>query len=199
LPSSLSVGLEVRVATEHDLDGITATLTAAFEVDPLWHWAFPAQGLTDLWRLLISSALRYPWVWVADDYAAASVWIPPKGIELTEAEETSLGPMLDGLVGSRASEILTLFERLDDTHPDEPPHYYLSLLGTHPDHRGKGLGMALLADNLSKVDSEGTPAYLESSNPENDPRYERLGFVRVGEFQRPDGQLTCSTMWREPR
>jgi len=189
--------LEVRVATERDIDGITATLTAAFEADPLWSWAFPREGLADLWRMLVSSALRYSWVWVADDYAAASVWIPPTGTELTEAEEASLGPMLDGLVGSRAAEILTLFERLDDTHPDGPPHYYLSLLGTHPGHRGKGLGMALLADNLARIDSEGMPAYLESSNPANDRRYERLGFVRVGEFQRPDGRLTCSTMWRE--
>jgi GNAT superfamily N-acetyltransferase len=189
----------VRVASEHDLDGITATLTAAFGADPLWSWAFPHKGLAEFWRLFVSSALRYPWVWVAGDYAAASVWIPPGGIELTAAEEASLAPRLDELVGSRASEVLSLFERLDHTHPDEPPHYYLSLLGTHPDHRGKGLGMALLADNLAKIDSEKMPAYLESSNPENDPRYERLGFVRVGEFERPDGQLTCSTMWREPR
>jgi GNAT superfamily N-acetyltransferase len=107
--------------------------------------------------------------------------------------------LLEDLVGPRAAEILTLFDRLDNSHPDEPPHFYLSLLGTHPDHRGKGLGMALLADNLAKIDSEGVPAYLESSNPENDPRYERLGFARAGEFERPDGLLTCSTMWREPR
>jgi GNAT superfamily N-acetyltransferase len=191
--------LEVRLASEHDLDGITATLTAAFEADPLWSWAFPHKGLAELWRLFVSSALRYPWVWVAGDYAAASVWIPPGGIELTEAEEASLAPRLDELVGSRASEVLSLFERLDRTHPDEPPHYYLSLLGTHPDHRGKGMGMGLLAENLAILDSEGMPAYLESSNPENDPRYERLGFVRAGEFQRPDGGLTCSTMWRESR
>jgi GNAT superfamily N-acetyltransferase len=191
--------VKVRAATERDLDGVTATLVAAFEDDPLWSWAFPGEGLAELWRLLVSSALRYPWVWVADDYAAASVWIPPGGIELTEAEEESLAPMLEGLVGSRASEVLSLFERLERTHPEEPPHYYLSLLGTHPDHRGKGLGMALLADNLARIDSEGMPAYLESSNPENDARYERLGFVRVGQFQRPDEQLTCSTMWRDPR
>lgn len=191
--------MAVRVASEHDLDGITATLTAAFEADPLWSWAFPHKGLAELWHLFISSALRYPWVWVAGDYAAASVWIPPGGIELTEAEEASLAPRLDELVGSRASEVLSLFERLDHAHPDEPPHYYLSLLGTHPDHRGKGLGMALLAENLAMIDSERMPAYLESSNPENDSRYERLGFVRAGEFQRPDGRLTCSTMWRAPR
>ncbi|HEV7400475.1 MAG TPA: GNAT family N-acetyltransferase [Solirubrobacterales bacterium] len=191
--------MEVRLATEHDVDGITATLTAAFAADPLWSWAFPGGGLADLWRLLVSSALRYPWVWVADDYAAASVWIPPGGIELTDAEEASLGPMLDDLVGSRATEVQSLFTRLAETHPDRPPHYYLSLLGTHPDHRGKGLGMALLAENLAMIDPAEMPAYLESSNPDNDTRYERLGFVRAGEFQRPDGQLTCSTMWREPR
>jgi len=190
--------MEARVATAHDVDGITATLTAAFEADPLWSWAFPGEGLADLWRMLISSALRYPWVWVADDYAAASVWIPPGGTELTKEEGVSLGPLLDDLIGPRAPEIQSLFASLDASHPDQPPHYYLSLLGTHPNHRGRGLGMALLADNLAKIDSEGMPAYLESSNPENDPRYERLGFARVGEFQRPDGQLTCSTMWREP-
>jgi GNAT superfamily N-acetyltransferase len=191
--------MEVRVATEHDVDGITATLTAAFAADPLWGWAFPGGGLAELWRLFVSSALRYPWVWVADDNAAASVWIPPGGVELTEAEEASLVPMLEDLAGPRRAEVESLFGRLADNHPDQPPHYYLSLLGTHPDHRGKGLGMALLAENLARIDSEAMPAYLESSNPENDPRYERLGFVRVGEFHRPDGQLTCSTMWREPR
>jgi GNAT superfamily N-acetyltransferase len=191
--------VEVRLATERDVDGVTATLAAAFEADPLWSWAFPREGLAELWRLLVSSAMRYSLVRVADDYAAASVWIPPGGTELTAEEEASLGPMLDDLIGSRASEVLELFERLGDTHPDDPPHYYLSLLGTHPDHRGKGLGMALLADNLARIDSEGMPAYLESSNPKNDPRYERLGFVRAGELVRPDGQLTCSTMWRESR
>jgi GNAT superfamily N-acetyltransferase len=191
--------MEVRVATEGDVDRVTATLVAAFGADPLWRWAFPRGGLAELWGLLVASAMRYPLVRFADDCAAASVWIPPGGRELTAEEEASLGPMVEGRIGSRAAEVLALFERMERAHPAGPPHYYLSLLGTHPDHRGKGLGMALLADNLAKIDAEGMPAYLESSNPENDPRYERLGFVRVGEFERPDGGLTCSTMWREPR
>ena len=191
--------MKARIATAQDLDGVTATLTAAFETDPLWSWAFPAQeDLAALWGLLVSSALRYPWVWIAEDYAAVSVWIPPGGIELTEEEEASLEPTLAERIGSRAAEVLALFERLEEAHPDEPPHYYLSLLGTHPDHRGNGLGMALLAENLVRLDSEGMPAYLESSNPANDPRYERQGFVRIGGLSRPDGRQTVSTMWREP-
>lgn len=191
--------MEVRVASESDVDGITATLAAAFAADPLWSWAFPESGLDSLWRLLVASAMRYSLVRFVDDCAAASVWIPPGGMELTAEEEASLGPMVEAQIGLRAAEVLELFERMERAHPHGQPHYYLSLLGTHPDHRGKGVGMALLADNLAKIDSEGMPAYLESSNPDNDSRYERLGFERVGEFERPDGQLTCSTMWREPR
>jgi GNAT superfamily N-acetyltransferase len=192
--------VRARVATERDLDGVTATLTAAFEADPLWSWAFPERdGLEAWWRLYVGSALRYPWVWIADDCAAASVWIPPGGVELTEEEEASIEPMLVDLLGPRAAEVSELLERFDTTHPAGQPHYYLSLLGTHPEHRGEGLGMALLADNLARIDAEGAPAYLESSNSANDPRYERHGFVRVGEFTRPDERVTVSTMWRDAR
>jgi hypothetical protein len=98
--------VQVRVATERDLDGVTATLTAAFEADPLWSWAFPERdGLEAWWRLYVGSALRYPWVWIADDCAAASVWIPPGGVELTEEEEASIEPMLVDLLGPRAAEV----------------------------------------------------------------------------------------------
>jgi hypothetical protein len=60
--------------------------------------------------------------------------------------------------------------------------------------------MGLLADNLKLIDAKGMPAYLESTNPANNPRYERLGFVQVGEFLLPgkDGP-PVATMWREAR
>jgi GNAT superfamily N-acetyltransferase len=188
---------DIRVATTWDLDGLTETLSAAFETDPLWSWAFPERDdLAVWWRFLIGSALRYPWVWITGEYAAASVWIPPDGDELTTEEEERIEPLLADLAGSRAPEILELLERFEASHPREQPHYYLSLLGTHPDHRGSGLGMALLADNLARTDAEGVPAYLESSNPRNNKRYERLGFRQVGEFMTPDDTRVIATMWR---
>jgi GNAT superfamily N-acetyltransferase len=189
-----------RLATPADLDGVTRTLWEAFRDDPLWSWAFPEHdNLEPWWRFSIQSALRYPWVWVTDDYAAASVWIPPEGTELTKDEEERVEPLLRDLAGPRSSVVLELHERFETAHPRDEPHYYLSLLGTHPRSRGRGLGMELLAENLAAIDAEGMPAYLESSNPENDKRYERLGFVRLGEFSTPDGEHTVASMWREPR
>jgi GNAT superfamily N-acetyltransferase len=192
--------MAAHLATEQDIDGVTDTLTAAFSTDPLWSWAFPdPDKLAVWWRIHVASAMRYAWVWTEDEYAAAAVWIPPGGVELTEEEVGRIESTLRNLIGDRAPEVLKLLDRFEQTHPhDRPPHYYLTLLGTHPDHRGKGLGMALLAENLARIDSEGMPAYLESSNSANDHRYERLGFERLGSFRRPDEAITVSTMWREP-
>jgi GNAT superfamily N-acetyltransferase len=191
--------MRTRIATGADLDGLTAVLTAAFVTDPLWSWAFPdPKDLAIWWRFVIGSALRYPCVWVSGDYAAASVWIPPVGTELTEDEEEQVEPLLRELIGPRAPVVMELLERFEASHPRERPHYYLSLLGTHPDHRGRGLGMGLLlAENLASMDAERVPAYLESSNPGNNRRYERLGFRQVGEFTTPAGERTVATMWRE--
>jgi GNAT superfamily N-acetyltransferase len=191
---------EPRTTTTFDLDGLTGTLTAAFATDPLWSWAFPdPEDLAVWWRFCIGSALRYPWVWTRGDYAAASVWIPPDGVELTKEEEEQVEPLIRDLIGPRCDDVMALLDRFESSHPREEPHYYLSLLGTHPDHLGKGLGMALLASNLERMDAEGVPAFLESSNPENNSRYERLGFRQVGEFTTPDGARTVATMWREVR
>lgn len=189
-----------RPATGSDLADVTATLTAAFAGDPLWRWAFDDLGdLEVLWGFLIGSALRYPWVRVSDGFEAAALWIPPGGTELADDEEAALPGLLERLIGSRADDVVELLERFETAHPHDRPHYYLSLLGTAPAHRGKGLGMALLAENLALIDAEGMPTYLESSNPANNERYEGVGYVRVGQFTTPDDAHVVTTMWREPR
>ena len=97
------------------------------------------------WGLLIEGGLRYSWVLMTESCEAAAVWIPPHGTELAEEDESKLAPMLEELVGSHASQVMELLHRFDAAHPHEEPHYYLSLLGTHPRHAGRGNGMALLA------------------------------------------------------
>jgi hypothetical protein len=59
--------------------------------------------------------------------------------------------------------------------------------------------MALLAENLAQSDAAGVPAYLESTNPLNRQRYERLGFGQIDEFAAPHGGPTVACMWREPQ
>jgi len=197
--ASAESSMQIRTAGRADLDGLTHLLTEAFLADPLWRWAFhDPSGLEVLWRFYINSALRYPCVRILGDYVAAAVWIPPGGAELTDEEEERLAPLLTGLLGARAGEVLTLVDRFEEAHPTGEPHYYLTLLGTANRHRGQGFGMALLRENLERIDAEGAAAYLESSNPANDRRYEAVGFRPSGAFTTPDGERTVTTMWRDP-
>jgi len=61
------------------------------------------------------------------------------------------------------------------------------------------LVLPLLAENLARIDALGLPTYLESSNRANDSRYERLGYVQVGELAAPGGEPTVGCLWRDPR
>jgi GNAT superfamily N-acetyltransferase len=187
-----------RRADAQDLEALTETLWLAFAEDPLWRWAFRNHAqLRPLWRMYVASALKHDWVWTVGDFAAVSVWIPPGRSELTPEEESRLPGLMQELLGARAAEVMKLFDAFDAAHPHSPPHYYLTLLGTHPNRQGQGTGMALLAANLDLIDAEQAPAYLESSNPANESRYESVGFRPNGAFKTPDASHEISTMWRE--
>jgi GNAT superfamily N-acetyltransferase len=193
----------VKRVTAAEADEVTELFTLAFYDDPTWGWAFPDRDRRlahhrAWWGLYVHSAVPYGWAWVTDDGGAAAQWIPPGEPELSEEDEARVEPQLRELVGSHADEVLTLLETFESNHPRQTPHYYLSLLGTHPGHRGKGKGMGLLAATLAQIDEQGIPSYLESSNRANDHRYERLGFVQVGEFAAPGGGPSVACMWRDP-
>ena len=193
----------VRVATTDDLDGVVATLTSAFFDDPLWGPAFPVVTRREaqasaLWRLFAGSALRYPFTFVTENTESTAVWIPPGGIDLTETESVKFESFLVDLVGEEAANgILVISAQFEEVRPTEP-HFYLSLLATHRDHRGRGLGMGLLRENLERIDALGGAAHLESSNPVNDARYRSVGFERQGEFTVASGHV-ITTMWRSAR
>ena len=78
--------------------------------------------------------------------------------------------------------VFAVAEQMDQYHPEEP-HWYLPLIGVDPAHQGKGYGSALLRHALAICDREKMPAYLESSNPRDNPLYQRHGFEVIGTIQ----------------
>src|SRR5258708_39432563 len=122
---------------------------------------------------------------MTDGAETVSVWIRPSLPELTDEAEALLLPVLEDLLGDRSRIVLEGLLRFENAHPHDEPHYYLSFVATHDDHRGQGIGEQLLAQNLELIDAEHLPAYLESSNPKNLERYGRLGFTPPGKFSMP--------------
>jgi len=193
-----------RVAGPGDLETVTTIITRSFAGDPVWGPAFAdATGpgtRMGLWRTYLTAAMRFPWTWLSAADEATSVWYPPGAEEMTADDwDGFMALMRQDLGADGAGRVEALFERFDAAHPHGEPHYYLSLLGTHPDHRGAGHGMRLLAENLERIDRDGMPAYLESTNPANDDRYRRVGFEVVGSFEGLAPGSTITTMWRPAR
>ena len=209
-----------RFKSPHTLERLAAieqTITGAFATDPTWG----ALLLTDpsdpadlansarYWKLFVHTAQRYPWTFTLAasqdsapgspfEAAATTVWYPPNSTELSESEEAAFPEFVADIIGEqKRDELMIVAERFAEAYPTEP-HYYLSLLATHPDYRGRGLGMQLLRENLAYFDSIGEPTYLESSNPANDERYKSVGYLPHGKIELPSG-LSLTTFWREPQ
>ncbi len=89
------------------------------------------------------------------------------------------------------------FGELCEAKRPKTPHHYLDFIGVHPSKQGQGYASALLRHTLTRLDAEGAPAYLESSNPKNNPLYQRNGFQITDEIHLPNGP-TLWCMWRKP-
>jgi GNAT superfamily N-acetyltransferase len=197
--------MAARVATESDYRAVVDTIAAAFHDDPLWSWVFPnpekrAEQQATMFGFYVESSLPAGSVLIADKRtSAAIVYTRPGERELTPEAEARIEPFLVEALGPHARPVLETLARFEAAVPDEPPFYYVSFLGTRPDRRGKGIGMGLLAEVCAEADREGRPVYLESTNPENNVRYERQGFEQRADFWTPDEMRIVTTMWREPR
>jgi GNAT superfamily N-acetyltransferase len=193
-------------ARSEDADAITETIATAFHDDPFWSWIFAdeAQRAAQFrvwWRVFVDAAFRNDnWNWNTDGCGSVALWAPPGHKDLNDEDEAELGRLVVEFVpGDHARVVLETLARFDGAHPRDVPHYYLSIVATHDDYRGHGIGEAMLAEDLERVDAEHMPAYLESSNPANLKRYMRLGFEPIGEVFVPDGRPAVTTMWRPER
>jgi GNAT superfamily N-acetyltransferase len=196
---------ERRLASGADVDAVTAAMVTAFATDPVWgEYSFPevvrnSEASWPFWEFCVRAEMRLAATFVTPGREAAAVWIPPGQPEMTPEQEADLGDLLADLLGPGQSRVvMEVFQRLDAAHPHDEPHHYLSLLATHRDHRGRGLGMGLLGACLEAIDAEHMPAYLESTNPANDARYIRSGFEPHGRLTLPNG-TPVTTMWRSAR
>lgn len=191
-----------RKATTAEASVVAETLAAAFFDDPVIRWAWQdherrRQILPDFFELMVAGSLEYDHVYTTDDLAGAALWMPPAALEASYEEAAALTAAIEGVTHEFAPAVLQLFAILDDHHPHEP-HYYLPIIGTRPEHQGRGIGSALLAPVLERCDREQLPAYLEATSDRNQALYARHGFQVTGEILLPDGP-TAWAMWREPQ
>jgi ribosomal protein S18 acetylase RimI-like enzyme len=173
--------IDVQTAGVSDQSRLGAAIILAFSMDPAARWTYPApdnylKHFPDLVRIFGRRAFECGTAHFIGDVQAAALWLPPGA----QPEEEALMAHFQRTVPEQDQDTLVaVFEQMGQYHPDEP-HWYLPLIGVDPAQQGKGYGSALLMHALRRCDEDGTPAYLESSNPKNIPLYQRHGFEVLG-------------------
>ncbi len=197
---------------------MTRILTSAFLDDPVWGPSFPDRTTrprvaSTYWRFMVGEALRFSESRVLVGEAesngdraggkaestlhAVSVWYPPGEDEISVEAHATYETLVGELLGPEAASALERAGTQFAEARPKSPHAYLTLLGVAPEARGRGLGMALLRTALAQYDRAGIPTYLESSNPVNDARYEKLGYRRHAVVELASG-ARVQTYWRNP-
>lgn len=196
----------VRAAGATDVVEVARVLGRAFREDPFNAWMFPdPEELPDRSRRLYAIEAGFEYlphgrVEVAELHGkvvGAAMWGDPaaSGAASVMALLRS-APHFAGLFEPRRLPAVLRGMGMLGASAPSTPHWYLSELGTDPDVRGAGAGVALLRFGLRRADESGLPVHLESSKADNLPFYERFGFRATREITVPEGP-TLYAMLRE--
>ena len=188
---------EVFVMGPESKAAAVATVVMGFSTDPVARWVYPraAQYLTHFpafVQALAGNAFVAGTAFATSDISGAALWLPSGVGPNEDAIEALIKNTVDDEI---IDEVFGFVEQMGENHPTEP-HWYLPMIAVDTFRQNEGIGTALLKTSLEQCDSDGLPAYLESSNPRNISLYRRFGFEVVGEIQ-CGRSPTMYPMWRE--
>ncbi|MEO6988808.1 MAG: GNAT family N-acetyltransferase [Aquihabitans sp.] len=207
-PSDAKPSPVIRAACKDDLPAIGEILAAAFHDDPVWQWLAPAAShakwMAKASRWFAAEASVYlrrdgAEVLVDDRLGGVAMWGAPGAWKTRPQDIARVALPSASMFGFRLPRALSTSAFAEKRHPEEPHHWYLGYIGTHPDHQGRGVGGALVLAITERCDAEGLPAYLESSKESNLGFYARFGFVESEPMMLGKDGPALWPMWREPK
>ena len=197
----------IRVATAADADTVVGALASAFAEDPLFSWmagGLPGPALEPKLRIVFHPFVAPDLqrsehlVFMDEGGVGGAVWKAPNQWKMSTGAMVRAMPAILRGFGTKTPRMIGALTAIEKVHPKEE-HYYLEALGTRQDMQSKGVGSAVIGAMLERCDTEGMPAYLESSNVRNIPFYARHGFETTGEIVAGKGAPIVTAMWRNPR
>ncbi|MFG1923078.1 GNAT family N-acetyltransferase [Cryptosporangium sp. NPDC048952] len=178
---------------------VTELVTASCAELDVYRWVFPqaamrAEALAASCRLAVEQAWSTPGgqvdvVTEDGEVLGAAVWFAGRPAFPPEP----FAKYLTG-VGTAAARLRQMEEFLLATHSGDDEDY-LRFLAVVPDRRGVGLGSALLAHHLARLDRVAT---VEAVSRRGVTLCEQHGFVRVGPEFRQGSRPIMIPMRREP-
>jgi ribosomal protein S18 acetylase RimI-like enzyme len=174
----------IKIATAADQARILDVITLAFAADPPSRWLYPdpQQYLANFPKFAHGfggRAFQHGTAYCTDDHLGAALWLPPD----VHPDDEMLDAVLERSIGESQRKVVSeVFGQMASYHPSVP-HWHLAFVGVDPAQQRRGHGSVLMQRGLMPCDRDGKLVYLESTNPNNLPFYERHGFALLGTIQ----------------
>ncbi len=177
----------IRRATADDRQTLCVTAMRAFVDDPVMRWLYPDDDeylvpAGEVLRSGMTGWIKLGDVWCTDDGVGVAVWMPPGRPEVDFTVDPPVAePPPDRL------ERFAIIGPIMQEHTPPELHWYLQLLGTHPDWQRRGIGAAMMEVVFERARTDGLPCYLETETVENVSYYRHHGFEVRSEWDVPTG------------
>jgi GNAT superfamily N-acetyltransferase len=149
-------------------------------------------------RIYVDLALADGLVLTTPARDATALWMPV-GPDGPGQPPPGYHDRLAAVTGPHLARFEALGKQFDRHHPVGVRHEHLAILAVRPDRQLLGIGTALMNARHAILDRDGTPAYLEASDPAKRDIYLAHGYADIGvPIHLPDGPAMYP-MWRRPR
>jgi GNAT superfamily N-acetyltransferase len=218
-----SINQIVRVLRPDDAPSAVSVLARAFDQEPAKLVLLPDDRIRNTfleWTVhaRLYDTMRYGSVFGAEvdnELGAIALWYPPGVAKLSKSGAlralfglfvniTSVARAFPGILRVSMRDLRGALDLARERRPaviqaTRGLTWQLELIGTHPEHRRKGLARALLERQLTRCDQDGAAVWLEATDPINPPIYERFGFETIAHIEGPTWLPGYWVMRREPK
>lgn len=178
-----------------DFARLARCLARSFETDPVLQWLLPdpasrLERASAFYEIVLQHFAGAGQISTDGTLRGCAIWQPPTPPSIGIVAQLSYSLRMIGILRGTSLKGFRMLGEMERIHY-RPPHWYLALLGTDPDHWGQGVASSLLTPVLDRCDRDAVPAYLESSKESNLSFYRRHGFEVVKKIKVDDGP----TLW----
>lgn len=183
---------------------VTDIITRAFAYDPLLNWIAlqdkrRAQRIGMLVKLTVELFMPAGETYIETGGKGCALWLTPYAPVLSLWQTVRVIAMLASVAGCRRlPEMINFYSQFERLAPPESA-LHLFYLAVLPEAQGQGIGSALLKPVLRNCDACRIPAYLENSNSDNLPLYERHGFRLTRQWRVTGNGPSIWCMHRDPQ
>jgi GNAT superfamily N-acetyltransferase len=192
----------VERAEPGDATVLAHVIARAFFGLAVSHWLVPdprtrREIFPGYFRIHVEHAFAAGLVLTTPARDATALWVPV-GLDGPGGPPEGYHDQLAAATGPHLARFEALDEQFGRHHPSGVRHEHLAILAVRPDRQRLGIGTALMNAGHACLDRDGTPAYLEASDPVKREIYLTHGYADIGEpIQLPDGPAMYP-MWRQP-